>query len=82
MNMNILNVGDLVYAPTGFLPGVVIEKKSPHSILSSLHTERLSNNYQCVYYVLFPDSNRKEGPYYESELTRVPKNEENNHKVG
>lgn len=66
--MSDIKVGDLVYAQCGFLPGVVVEKKMPHSIHSSLHTDRLSNSYQHVYYVIFPETSKKEGPYYESEL--------------
>ena len=69
--MSSLKVGDLVYATYGFLPGIIIEKKKPLSIHVSQHTSRLSENYFDVYYVLFPEKLKKEGPYYESELKKV-----------
>lgn len=69
--MSNLKVGDLVYTACGFLPGIIVEKKKPLSIHASQHTSRLSENYFDVYYVLFPENPRKEGPYYESELKKV-----------
>jgi len=64
-----INIGDLVECRVDRRVGVVIKRRpGVEGLSASTHVNHIIGQYQYVYYVLFSDDQKCEGPFYADDL--------------
>lgn len=65
----LIEIGDLVECRMHRRIGVVVDRRPcVEGLSASTHTNHILDSYPSIYYILFQDTNKKEGPYFTEDL--------------